>query len=184
VTTKSGSGIVLVESKFTEHWFYQCSGYKKAATGRTPNPRPERCRNFALIAGDPKRHCHLCTWKRRYWDHLHLQPGAAEVAAVCPAASGAYQLFRQQALAEALARTGRWDLVVSAVAHDAGNDGIFNVVTTSAGKRDLRLLWSSLFALRSGFATFTHQDWISWVRLKGDARWQPWLKYIHARYGF
>lgn len=184
VTTESGKGLVLVESKFTEHWFYQCSGYRKATKGRTPNPDPQRCRNFALIASDPRGNCHLCTWGRRYWDHLRLQPGAAQVATVCPAATGAYQLFRQQALAEALARTNGWNLVVSAVAFDSRNAGIFNVVATSAGRRDLRDSWTSLFDLRSGFATFAHQEWVSWVRHTGGPTWRPWLAYIRNRYGY
>ena len=46
----------------------------------------------------------------------HLQ----ELAALpqCPAANSAYQLFRQQALAEGIAQSGMYDLVVSNVAVD------------------------------------------------------------------
>src|SRR5215831_1858448 len=29
VTTPTGPGRVLVESKYTEHWFYECSGYRR-----------------------------------------------------------------------------------------------------------------------------------------------------------
>lgn len=40
----------------------------------------------------------------------------------CPAMKDGFQLFRQQALAEGIAQSGRYDLVVSAVAVDERND--------------------------------------------------------------
>ena len=54
---------------------------------------------------------------------------------LCPSARPGYQLFRQQALAEGIARSGKYEMVVSAVAFDerkgsmktalgrSGNDG-------------------------------------------------------------
>ena len=42
----------------------------------------------------------------------------------CPAMRDGYQLFRQQALDEGIAQSGRYDLVVSAVAVDERNDAL------------------------------------------------------------
>lgn len=184
VSTSSGRGLILVESKFTEHWFYQCSGYRKASGGRPPNPAPSRCRNFGLIAASPETTCHLVTWGRRYWDHVSLRLEAAAHADACPAAFGAYQLFRQQALAEALVNTGEWDLVVSAVAYDARNAQLFDVIRSGGGKRDVRKVWTALFDVKARLVTFTHQSWVAWVREKADHEWRSWLQYVEARYGY
>ena len=101
VTTELGAGIVLVESKFTEHFFYPCSGRKKKAGGKLPNPDIARCDDTAGILDDPRGQCHLYVWGRKYWEHLApiVDEVKFENLKRCPAASAGYQLFRQQSLA-------------------------------------------------------------------------------------
>lgn len=43
--------------------------------------------------------------------------------------------------------------------------------------------WSELFKGKSEFKTFTHQQWVEWVRYN-DSRelWADWLEYINKRY--
>lgn len=185
LTTPVGQGLMLVESKYTEHWFYQCSGYRKKAEGRDPNPNRSRCEDFDAVVRSPATQCHLVEpWKRQYWDHLKFNVAQSARLLGCPAARGAYQIFRQQALAEALAKTERWTLVVSAVAFDAGNTDLFRVLRTRDGTADLRVLWPELLQLRAPFLTFTHQTWVAWVRAHGGDVWKDWLTYVQDRYGY
>lgn len=184
VETLQGPGVVLVESKFTEHWFYQCSGYRKKTVGRPANPNRERCNSFATILDDTSSNCHLGTWGRKYWQHVKPSSEAARLFGRCPAASGGYQLLRQQALAEALAADQRFRYVVSAVAYDARNEYLFRVADVDGEKRDIRQLWVKHFASKAEFAWFTHQEWVSHVRAHDAGGWQLWLDYVANRYGF
>jgi hypothetical protein len=101
---------------------------------------------------------------------------------VCPAAFAGYQLLRQQALAEGMAGSGKYDLVVSAVAMDQRNEALANCLkgTSLANVRD----WGALFRGRARFAVFTHQQWVSWVRREQAGEWAAWLEWIEARYGY
>ena len=68
----------------------------------------------------PSSQCHQAAWHRRYWDHLApvVDQNAFARLPYCPPARHGYQLFRQQALAEGIAQSGKYELVVSAVAVD------------------------------------------------------------------
>lgn len=178
-------GLILVESKFTEHWFYECSGHRRRSKDRAANPSPNRCDGLVAVLRDPAKQCHLTSWGRKYWDYLHFDVAYAGHLSSCPAASGAYQLFRQQALAEALVDSHHWALVVSAVAFDERNaDNLFRVIRSSDGVRDVRSVWPELLRLRAPFKTFSHQAWVAWVRAHGGGAWRDWLRYMQERYGY
>jgi hypothetical protein len=101
----------------------------------------------------------------------------------CPAATAGYQLFRQQALAEAIAKSGSYKLVVSSVAFDERNDTLIGSLRTT-GLGDFRA-WGDLFEGQARFVTFTHQQWVSYVYAHGDAgEWGDWLTYVGRRYGY
>ena len=117
-----GRGLVLMENKFAEHSFYPCSGRKK----ENENPDASRCLDAEAVFENPAAQCHLLNWatdtrtNRRYWDFITVSDVGRQVLSRCPAASAGYQLFRQQALAEAIASSGEYELVVSSVAYDEG----------------------------------------------------------------
>lgn len=67
VSTENGSGVVLVECKFTEHSFYPCSGRKQKNQGRPQNSAPHRCKDFIGVIDNPALQCHLNSWGRKYW---------------------------------------------------------------------------------------------------------------------
>jgi hypothetical protein len=93
-----------------------------------------------------------------------------------------YQLLRQQALAEALTRSGRYRFVASVAALDARNRRLAGCLAPS-GLADVRD-WGTLFRGTAAFAVFTHQEWVAWVRARdprGD--WDGWSRWIDARYG-
>ena len=122
-----GRGLVLVENKLTEDSFYKCSAWKHKGSRRLPgNPDPDRCNNPLAVANDYASQCHQHhpAWGRRYWEHLAPVVDEEALASLphCPAMKNGFQLLRQQALAEGIAQSGRYDLVVSAVAVDERND--------------------------------------------------------------
>ena len=177
-------GLVLVESKFTEHSFYECSAWRhKGSASRRGNPDPDRCKHPVEVANDPASQCHQAYWGRKYWDHLAQvvdKPALADLPH-CPAMRHGYQLFRQQALAEGIARSGRYDFVVSAVAVDDRNDEL-DAALKRSGIDGLRQ-WGALFNGQARFAVFTHQEWVAWVREHDeDGEWSDWLSYVRSRY--
>ena len=189
VTLKDGGrGVVLTEVKFTEHNFYPCSIRKQLADTQVA----ATCDALAILQSDPQGLCGQHTQKhRRYWDHL---AGAYDWAAPlrwCPAATAGYQLFRQQALAEALAAKSDLALVVSALAYDDRNTGLLRSLRetgrtpTSDCLQDVRADWGKLFNGKAKFTTFSHQSWVAFVQ-KSPSRpaWcDAWLAYVLDRYG-
>ncbi|MDM8000373.1 MAG: hypothetical protein QUS33_10315 [Dehalococcoidia bacterium] len=186
VRLKDGkAGLVLTEVKFTEHSFYACSGRNK----KYENPDRRRCMDFRRVHGDTESQCYQLQWadgdrtNRKYWEYLKFTPTALETLRRCPASTSGCQLFRQQALAEALARKGPYGLVVSCVAHDDRNQALLDCLR-GTGIRDFTTGWGPLFHGKAKFATFTHQQWVGWVAdndTKG--RWRRWLEYVKTRYG-
>ena len=179
-----GAGLLLVENKLTEHSFYPCSArHSTGSDARPANPDLSRCDRVAALIDDVSL-CQQQTWGRKYWERLQ---GAVDVERLsslpqCPAAKAGYQLFRQQALAEALAASGRYEFVVSAVALDERNERLAGCMRSSGipSVRD----WGDLFCGKSTFAVFTHQGWAAWVRASdGEAEWRDWASWMASRYG-
>jgi len=123
-------------------------------------------------------------WDRKYWDNLELSEHGKEILKRCPAATGGYQLFRQQSLAEGIAKKSEFDLVVSAVAFDGRNQTLITSIWTS-GVKDFQRGWGGLFKGRAVFKTWTHQEWVEYVRQNGDENVvEEWVSYINKRYGY
>ena len=180
-----GRGLVLVENKLTEHSFYKCSAWKHRGSNMRPgNPDPDRCNNAVRVAGDHCNQCNQTAWGRRYWEHLAPIVDLDRFADLpyCPASRHGSQLFRQQALAEAIARSGKYELVVSAVAMDERNTSLDGAMRRS-GVGGLRN-WGRLFGGMARFSVFTHQQWVAWVSEHDRAdQWKDWLQYVESRYG-
>ena len=181
-----GTGLILTENKFVEHSFYPCSGRKK----ENCNPDASRCLNANAVLDDLGTQCHLLNWKtnrrenRRYWEYLAVSDAGRQQLQYCPAAVAGYQLFRQQALANAIAACGRYGLVVSSVAYDARNDTLVRSMRTT-GIDDFAKDWQRCFDGCAGFATFTHQEWVRWVADNDPGnQWGAWLQWVCERYGY
>lgn len=180
-----GSGIVLTESKLAEHSFYACSARTRNSTDRRPgNPEPSRCDNALAVLANHVSQCHQAVWGRKYLEHLAPVADRAAWSGLtcCPAARAGYQLFRQQALAEAMANSDKYDLVVSSVAMDERNETLANSLSSTGISRTAD--WGRLFRGRARFAVFTHQQWFAWVRAQDTGSWGEWLAWVGARYGF
>lgn len=177
-------GLVLVENKFTEHLFYECSGRIY------DNPDPDRCLDFKRLYNDLENNCNQLQWtnparpNRKYWNHLKISEKGREILRRCPAAISGCQLFRQQALAEGIAKSGRYEFVMSCVAYDSRNRTLIECMSP-AGVDDFTKDWAGLFDGKVEFATFAHQEWVAWVRENGSREhWKDWLQYIKERYGY
>jgi hypothetical protein len=181
----AGRGLVLMENKFVEHSFYGCSARRRDGSEARPgNHDPSRCENTVVLLDGFETLCHQVSWGRRYWEHV--APVANREMAVslrcCPAARAGYQLFRQHALAEGLAASSKYDLVVSCVAVDERNETLRRCLR-STGIPDA-WNWGDLFPGKAEFRVFNHQQWVAWVRAHDDGKWADWLDYVGSRYGY
>jgi hypothetical protein len=186
LVVNGGRGLVLMEVKFVEHSFYPCSAHsRQGSRGRPGNPDPSRCDYAMAVLEHPAAMCHQVAWGRLYWDHLApvIDDSRLSTLRCCPAARTGYQLFRQQALAEGIATSGKYDLVVTSVAMDERNDTLSHCLA-STGIEHVRQ-WGDLFQGESQFSLYSHQEWIAWVRAqdpRGD--WADWLTYVCSRYEY
>ena len=184
VKTKTGKGIILTECKFTEHSFYPCSARRKNDRGKKKgNPDPLRCMIEASKT-DYKEICHQTIWGRKYWSLLNLSNKGKKELKRCPAATAGYQLFRQQALAEGIAQSGKYALVVSTVAFDKRNKGLIHSMKRT-GIPDFQKNWDDIFKGNAKFKTWTHQEWVQYVRdNQSNSEFNDWLKYLKERYDY
>lgn len=185
VKSSNGNGILLTECKYTENTFYRCSARSKEDQGDKPgNPDPGRCLqrpdlfNFRDI-----NNCQQTAWGRQYWKILNLSQTGLDSLICCPAAKNGYQLFRQQALAEGIAHSGRFEFAISSVAYDKNNVSLQRCLGTS-GIQDWTTDWGKQFRGRALFHTWTHQEWVQYVRLNQSTETTPWLSYIQTRYQY
>jgi hypothetical protein len=179
-------GLILMDCTYAEQSFKDCSGHKKTSG----NPHPEVCLDFATLYPDLLDQCWQMNWEndhrrnRRYWEQIHLSPMGEETLRQCPAASGGYQLFRMQALAEGFAwRRNMYQRVILCIAHDDRNV-LLRHSLHKIGIDDFTTDWEPLFEGKSTFKTWTHQRWVQWVREHDTSGlWRDWSAYVSDRYG-
>jgi hypothetical protein len=180
-----GRGLILMENKFVEHSFYRCSARtKKGSDARPANPDLSRCNDTVALISGFETLCHQAAWGRRYWELLAPVTNREMAASLrcCPAARAGYQLFRQHALAEGMAASSKYDLVVSCLAVDERNETLRRCLR-STGIPDA-WEWGDLFPGKAEFCVFSHQQWVAWVRAHDDGKWADWLDYVGSRYGY
>ncbi|MFC1994399.1 hypothetical protein ACFLVI_03950 [Chloroflexota bacterium] len=184
--TNGHKGLILTESKFTEHSFYQCSGRNH----KYDNPDAKRCMNFKALSRDFIGQCYMTQWakgkrtNRKYWNYINFTNMAYQNLKRCPAAIAGYQLFRQQALGEAIALKSDYEEVISCVAYDERNETLIRSMR-GAGIDDFTKDWDPLFDGKAKFVSFTHQQWVNWVSQNDtNNTWQDWLSFIRGRYGY
>jgi len=180
------SGLVLTENKYTEHSFYCCSGRK----GEYGNPDIKRCLDVKKVLDDTEGACYMNHWEfekrtnRKYWDFITISEQGKRTLRRCPAATAGYQLFRQQALAEGIAKSGKYEFVISCVAYDKDNQTLISCLK-STGINDFRDRWGSIFEGKAEFKSFSHQEFVKWIKENDyDGRWKDWLSYVKNRYGY
>lgn len=181
IDNDGGKGILLIESKFTEHNFYCCSANKKNKSNKVSNPDKTRCFNTSNLIYSDFNNCHLTAWNRNYWCLLkgELDFNKFILLKKCPAFSACYQLLRQQALAKGY--ENYYSTVFSCVAMDKRNDVLINSLR-SVGLESFPGGWKELFP-NSNFACLDHFQWFKYVKENDiTGKWSKWLLYIENRY--
>jgi hypothetical protein len=175
-------GIVLVECKYTEHSFYNCSGRKtKINSGKIPNPNPQRCLQKEVMKAY-KNNCHQYAWGRKYWEHLNISEYGLKNLKYCPACIGGYQLVRQQALAEGIVKYSNFTDVISCIAFDGRNGKIMQSMKAN-NINSIKCEWEKLYDLKSKFFVWEHQEWVKYVSKNCKEQFgKDWLQYIKDRY--
>lgn len=176
-------GLVLTECKYTEHSFYACSGRKKTHnSGKKPNPNPERCLDNSVFT-DINTKCHQYVWGRKYWDILEINNSIIKKLKGCPASKAGYQLIRQQALAEGIAKNSEFNPVYSTVAYDERNI-VLNKSMRTTGIMHICNEFGELFKGKAIFSSWKHQEWVEYVRNNCTEDLQKaWIIYMKTRYG-
>lgn len=184
VITKNGKGLVFTECKYTEHSFYGCSARKvDNKLDRINNPDPKRCME-SVTNCNYESVCHQTVWGRKYLSLLEISEFGINKLKRCPAATAGYQLLRQQALAEGIAKSEHYNLVASTVAFDDRNTDLKGCLKTT-GIDDFQTGWGELFSGKAVFKTWTHQEWVQFVRdNKSNGEFDEWLSYLNQRYGY
>lgn len=186
------SGIYLIENKYVEHHFYDCSGAKKtlgkkySERGLPPNKNPERCKKVVELYWHPDQMCQQQAWGRKYWALLKKTINESKIkdCGQCPAMTDGYQLFRQQALTQGIADSGLFDYVVSGVAYDQRNHELMSCMK-SIGIDDFTTGWADLFKGKVDFCCFEHPQFVQYVRKHSKSeRIEKWADYISARYDY
>ena len=123
-------------------------------------------------------------WGRKYRSLLKLSESGKKTLNRCPAATAGYQLFRQQALAEGIMKSGKYSLVISSVAFDDRNESLKGCLKRT-GINDSQTDWADIFDGKAVFKTWTHQEWVQFVRVNQINReFDDWLEYLKERYGY
>jgi hypothetical protein len=182
--SKNGhKSILLIECKYTEHSFYDCSARrsKYKSRGTIVNSNPKRCLDKVVLSNF-ENNCHQNVWGRKYWKNLKISEFGKERLGRCPACYGGYQLVRQQALAEGVANEGAYVNVASCVAFDGRNEYLMKSIKGS-GIDSIENEWGKLFDMKSKFLVWKHQEWVEYVRKHKDQEFENnWVKYLKNRY--
>ena len=185
------SGIYLIENKYTEHHFYECSGADTkpsrghVSMGLQPNDNLDRCHDVVSVYRNPHGMCHQQEWGRYYWDLLmsSIDEDSLIACGVCPALTNGYQLFRQQAYAQGIADSGLFDFVISGVAYDQRNVALIGCLE-DIGLQNFANDWSRLFNTSVKFHCFTHQELVSWITRSRSNFVKEWGQYVKDRYDY
>ena len=185
IKTTRGNGLILTECKYTEHSFYRCSARRTTDRGdKLANPHPKKCIEAAATCNYEALPCHQKVWGRKYLDYFELTTDGRSKLTRCPAATAGYQLLRQQALANGIKKSDKYDLVVSAVSFDARNNTLTGCLKCT-GIPDFQTGWSEIYVHGADFITWHHQDWVKFVREnQNNGEFNGWLKYLNERYGY
>jgi len=168
-------GLILVECKYTEHSFYDCSAKKNNDDSKHICTKKDTVRSL-------KENCLQNHWGRKYWNYLKISEYGLKTLKCCPAYVGGYQIVRQQSLAEGIAKFENNKNIWSCIAFDGRNEGLMKSMQR-IGICSIRDEWEKLFDLKTKFSVWEHQEWVEYVRKNGKGKFEKdWVNYINDRY--
>jgi len=181
--TKGKNNLLLVEFKFTEPNFGECS--------KSGNQNRERCNHGELVISSPKTECYRSEKDRPYWDKILPEgPFIREMLSktkYCPFRYDFYQLMRNQLLAKCVAedKDSGFHVVEFAVCYDDRNKTLLKLSHPIDGDSNPLTSWKSFLKNPSNFKYFTIQQLLGYVdhidNLSSELK--QWRTYLNQRYG-
>jgi len=182
--TRGRNNLLLVEFKFTEANFGECS--------KSENPDPDRCNHGKLIIHSPKKECYRSEVGRPYWDII-LSPQEPFLLEMlhktqhCPFRYDFYQLMRNQLLAKCIAedKDSEFSIVEFAVCYDDRNETLLNLSRPIDGNSNPLEVWESFLKNPSSFKSFTIQQLLENIDHIDNlpSELEQWRAYLNDRYG-
>lgn len=178
---KESTNLLLLEFKFTESNFGECS--------KRGNPDRKRCLSSKEIVSSPQTQCYRAEIGRRYWDTIlasdsPFRQDLLSVEPVCPFRYDFYQLMRNQVLAHCIERDSEvnYDKVEFGVMYYAGNDKLIEMRRSFDGEKDPIKAWQRLLREPSNFHSFTVQQFLNIIESKLPAGLVNWRRYLKEKY--
>jgi len=181
--TKGKKNLMLVEFKFTEPNFGECS--------KSANPDQERCNHGKLVISSPKTECYRSEVGRTYWDKI-LPEGPFILKMLsktkyCPFRYDFYQLMRNQLLAKCIAddRDSEFYAAEFAVCYDDRNKTLLNLSHPIDDDSNPLTIWQSFLKNPSSFKYFTIQRLMEHIDHIDNlpSEMKQWRAYLNKRYG-
>lgn len=182
--TKGKRNLLLVEFKFTEPNFGECS--------KSGNPDQGRCNDGELIISSPQTECYRSRKNRPYWKMILSPQGpfireALSKTQYCPFRYDFYQLMRNQLLAKCIAedKDSGFHIAEFAVCYDDRNKKLLNLSHPIDGDSNPLTIWKSFLKNPSSFKYFTIQQLMEHIDHVNNlpSEMKPWRTYLNKRYG-
>lgn len=179
--SKQSTNLLLLEFKFTEPNFGECS--------KQGNSNRKRCMSSREIVRSPKTQCYRAELGRRYWDiilasdsPLRQDPLIAED--YCPFRYDFYQLMRNQILAHCIQRDQEvcYDNVEFGVMYHAENEALMRMGRPFDGETDPLKAWQKLLKHPDTFHPFKIQQFLETIGSGLPAGLTDWRKYLSEKY--
>ena len=181
--TEGKNNLLLVEFKFTEPNFGECS--------KSGNPDRDRCNHGELVISSHKTECYRSERRRTYWDKMLPEgPFILEMLSktqYCPFRYDFYQLMRNQLLAKCIAedKDSGFSIVEFAVCYDDRNKTLLNLSHPVDGDSNPLTNWKSFLKNPSSFKHFTIQQFLEYIGHIDNlpSELEQWRAYLNKRYG-
>ena len=181
--TTGKSNLLLIEFKFTEPNFGECS--------KSGNPDQQRCDHAELIISSPKTQCYRSEKQRTYWDTILSPQGPFIVEMLrktqyCPFRYDFYQLMRNQLLAHHITedKDSGVHFAEFAVCYDDRNKNILNLSHPIDGDSNPLTSWKSFLKDKNTFKHFTIQQLLEYIENTDTlpSELEQWRTYLNKRY--
>lgn len=181
--TQGKKNLLLVEFKFTESSFGECS--------KSGNRDRERCNNGKLIISSPQTECYRSEVGRPYWDII-LSPKGPFIREMlnktkyCPFRYDFYQLMRNQLLAKQIAEDedSGFHIIEFAVCYDDRNKNLLTLSHPIDGNSNPLTIWKSFLKDKNTFKYFTIQQFLEYIENTDNlpSELEQWRAYLKKRY--
>lgn len=182
--TKGKNNLLLVEFKFTESNFGECS--------KRENPDRDRCNYGELVISSTQTECYRSEVGRPYWDMILVPQGPfiremLNKTQYCPFRYDFYQLMRNQLLAKCIAedKGSGFHIAEFAVCYDVRNKNLLNLSHPVGGNSNPFTSWESFLKNPSSFKHFTIQQFLEHIDHIDNlpSELEQWRAYLNKRYG-